>query len=135
MHQLVAVFVAAATLVLAATLDMPWWAIAGVAAWCGGVLILDVRHGRAQDGALLVIGIDRTLKRVDANGAVQSGNLLDRTYVTAFLTTIVWRPAGARCARCIAVWPDAMTAEDRRRLRVWLRFSTKVKGSEEITPS
>jgi hypothetical protein len=42
---------------------------------------------------------------------------------TAALTSIVWRPDGARWSRSILVLPDMLPPDDFRRLRVMLRYA------------
>src|SRR5690242_1587842 len=106
MHEAIATAVAVASVVLVALLDTPWWSVVAVASWCAGSLAIAVRRARRHAGASLIIGMDRSLAVIDEEGAVRRGIVLDRTYVTAFLTTIVWRPADARTTRCIVVWPD-----------------------------
>ena len=118
----VASAVAVTTVLLLATLDMPWWLTLAGVTWCAVAWAFDRRRARGQAPASVIVGADRQITLAGARGAVQSGTVLDGTYVTGFLTTIVWRPAGAWCPRCIVVLPDNMAAEDRRRLRVWLRL-------------
>jgi hypothetical protein len=52
------------------------------------------------------------------------------TYVGAWVTTIVWRPDGARWSRAILVLPDMLPAEDFRRLRVMLRYARSGDAQE-----
>jgi hypothetical protein len=84
--------------------------------------------GRALP-ATLVVGVDRRIAVRRRDGDLVEGLILDATYVGAHLTTIVWRLDGdgvgwriLRPARTIVVLPDALSAEDFRRLRVVLRY-------------
>ena len=52
-----------------------------------------------------------------------AGHCATRHYVGGSLTSIVWRRAGARRSRAIAILPDMLPAEDFRRLRVLLRYA------------
>jgi hypothetical protein len=84
--------------------------------------------GRALP-ATLVVGVDRRIVVRRRDGDLVAGLILDATYVGTYLTTVVWRPDGdgvgwriLRPAQTIIVLPDALSAEDFRRLRVVLRY-------------
>ena len=55
-------------------------------------------------------------------GEWQPCEILDSTYVTAFLTVVNLRVAQGRRIRSVVILPDCMAADDYRRLRVWLRW-------------
>jgi hypothetical protein len=57
------------------------------------------------------------------DGRLVAGHVRSRTCVTASLTSIVWRPDGARWSRSILVLPDMLPPDDFRRLRVMLRYA------------
>jgi toxin CptA len=115
--------VAVATVLLVVAFNFPWWVTSAAIAWCVGALAIDERRARSQTPASLLVSTDRQITVLDSDGVVQRGTVLDGTYVTAFLTTVVWCPVDAHWARHVVVLPDSMRAEDRRRLRVWLRFA------------
>lgn len=48
--------------------------------------------------------------------------LLGSSYVSPYLTVLNLRPEGGRFARHLVILPDAVNAEDFRRLRVWLKW-------------
>lgn len=48
--------------------------------------------------------------------------LLGSSYVSPYLTVLNLRPEGSRFARHLVILPDAINAEDFRRLRVWLKW-------------
>lgn len=56
------------------------------------------------------------------NGTWQAAQLLGSTYVSPALTVLNLKPVGARRARHVVILPDAVDADDFRRLRVWLRW-------------
>ncbi len=51
-----------------------------------------------------------------------AGHVRSASYVGAHLTTIVWRPDGARRSRTVLILPDMLPEDDFRRLRVLLRY-------------
>jgi hypothetical protein len=80
--------------------------------------------------ASLRVGVDRRIAvRRQGDSELAEGTILDASYVGAHVATIVWRPDGDRVgwrrlrpAPTIVVLPDALSAEDFRRLRVVLRY-------------
>ena len=57
-----------------------------------------------------------------------AGHVREASFVHPWLTTIVWRPDGARFSRSLAIVPDMLDVDDFRRLRVLLRY-----GRREVT--
>jgi toxin CptA len=80
------------------------------------------RHLGPASPSAIRVGIDRRIGVCARSGRDCTGHILDDSYVGARLATIVWRPEGAWRARTLLVLPDALTAEDFRRLRVMLRY-------------
>jgi Membrane-bound toxin component of toxin-antitoxin system len=66
----------------------------------------------AGDGRAMIT--DQAGRRID-------GIIQPQSYVGARLTTLVIRPDGALRSRALAVWPDTMSADEFRHLRVLLR--------------
>jgi toxin CptA len=66
------------------------------------------------------------------DGRLTAGHVRSSTFVAAWLTTIVWRPDGARFSRSILIVPDMLPADDFRRLRVMLRYARS--GEVQETP-
>jgi hypothetical protein len=64
---------------------------------------------------------DRMLSVRLADGQALRGRILSSSYVGPRLTTLVWRPQGARRARAHVLLPDMMAQDDFRQLRVLLR--------------
>jgi len=48
--------------------------------------------------------------------------LLGSSFVSPYLTVLNLQPEGGRFARHLVILPDAVNAEDFRRLRVWLKW-------------
>lgn len=71
----------------------------------------------------LRLAADRLLVVHTADGRLAAGQVRRATYVGAALTTVVWRPDGARLSRSILILPDMLPPEDFRRLRVLLRYA------------
>src|SRR5689334_3327508 len=57
------------------------------------------------------------------DGRLVAGHVRSSTYVSSWLTGIVWRPDGARFSRACLIVPDMLPAADFRRLRVMLRYA------------
>lgn len=79
--------------------------------------------------ALMHVGNDRRITVTDYEGRSHAGTILDDSYVSAFLTTIVWRCDGFpwwRTAPVIVVLPDMLSREEFRRLRVALRYGRPI---------
>jgi hypothetical protein len=56
------------------------------------------------------------------DGRLLAGHVRSSSFVHPWLTTIVWRPDGARWSRTVAIVPDMLDVDDFRRLRVMLRY-------------
>jgi hypothetical protein len=90
-------------------------AIAIAGAWA-------MRRAVCRAPVLLRVGVDRRIAVTLRGGQAREGDILADSYVGHHLTTIVWRPDAARCARAIVVTADMFAADDFRRLRVALRY-------------
>ena len=55
-------------------------------------------------------------------GPWHEAGLLGSSFVSPYLTVLNLRPAGGRFAQHLVILPDAVDAEDFRRLRVWLKW-------------
>ena len=116
-----------ATLVV--VLILPWdaWlhflACLAVLAWAGIAFhVVALRRGRWAVTELR-LAPDLVLVVHRGDGRLIAGHVRSSTYVAASLTSIVWRPDGARLSRAILIVPDMLTEEDFRRLRVLLRYA------------
>jgi len=85
--------------------------------------------------ASLQIGLDRRILITTRGGQQREGEVLADSYVGSRVTTIVWRPDGARIARTVLILADTLPADDFRQLRVVLRYSRSpapVAGSSDV---
>ncbi len=55
-------------------------------------------------------------------GAWHEAALLGSSFVSPYLTVLNLKPAGGRRVKHLVILPDAIYAEDFRRLRVWLKW-------------
>ena len=66
---------------------------------------------------------------LDSDGAItvdgRAGQVVDGSFVSPWIATIHWRPAGARFTRALLVAPDMLPADAFRELRVILRFQNR----------
>jgi len=113
---------ASAALLLA--LPLPWLVrIAGALSVLalGGFEIW--RRSGARAPARLAVDDDGKISVEYRDGTLRRGSIVADTYVGSALTTIVWRPIGARVARTLLVTTDGVDADDFRRLRMRLRYA------------
>ncbi len=98
-----------------------------------GVAVVRAWAERSTRRAIVAIavGADRHIAVVERSGRRVEGEVQDDSYVGFAITTIVWRGAGARYSRTIAILPDMLSAEDFRRLRVLLRLGKAPSPARE----
>ena len=113
------------TAALVASLSLPH-ALALVAFVAGAAARAMWRIAGPCAPARIVVGLDRCIALTARNGRTHRGTILADSYVTAGLTTIVWRPDGARFVRTLLVVSDMLCTDDLRRLRVVLRYGRSV---------
>jgi hypothetical protein len=65
------------------------------------------------------------------DGQLVAGHVRSSTYVSSWLTSVVWRPDGARFSRACLIVPDMLPEDDFRRLRVMLRYARSALQQEE----
>jgi len=93
-----------------------------VVIWAGDrVFVVALRRGPRATLALWLTG-DRMLVVRSGDGGLTAGHVRSSSYLGARVTTIVWRPDGARFSRAEWILPDMLPAEDFRQLRVLLRY-------------
>ena len=115
------------TLVVVLTLPWDGWlhfiACLAVLTWAGVAFhVVALRRGRWAVTELR-LAPDLVLVVHRGDGRLIAGHVRSATYVAASLTSIVWRPDGARFSRAILIVPDMLPEEDFRRLRVMLRYA------------
>jgi hypothetical protein len=94
----------------------------GIGVWAGDrAHVVALRRGPRATRSLWLSG-DRMIVVRNGAGQLTAGCVRTSTYVGARLTTIVWRPDGARRSRAEVILPDMLPANDFRRLRVLLRY-------------
>jgi toxin CptA len=103
--------------------------------WLAIALVLSLAaHGVTQVARLALLRGADSVVAVEAgrasgvpfrqrDGAWHEGRLVGSSYVAPGLTVLNLKLAGARRLRHVVILPDAVDAEDFRRLRVWLRWS------------
>lgn len=126
----------AATLILASytatavlLLSLPLPAGAAIAGGGGIIVACALALGQATGRnapAMLRLGVDRRIVVITRNARTCHGEILADSFVGHRLTTIVWRPDGARRARTLMIMSDTLTADDFRRLRVALRYGRAI---------
>jgi toxin CptA len=108
------------------TIDVPVWADVVVAVVVGAWAVHNVRlHGLRRGRTSIVelmLSSDAVVVMRFASGGPAAGHVRSASFVHPLLTTIVWRPDGARWSRSLPIVPDMLDADDFRRLRVLLRY-------------
>ena len=135
--RIAAASIGAATVATAAMLALlpgePWLrAVAVVLTGACGIHALRraAGSGMRRSIAAIELAADRRAIMTDRSGLSIEGVVQPQSYVGATLTTLVLRPGGARRSRALAIWPDTMSTEEFRRLRVLLRHGDS--GSDRV---
>jgi hypothetical protein len=126
--RIAAASIGAATVATAAMLALlpvePWLrAVAVVLTGACGIRALRRAAGTGMPRSIAAVELaaERRAIMTDRSGLRIEGAVQPESYVGATLTTLVLRPDGARRSRALAIWPDTMSTEEFRRLRVLLR--------------
>ena len=127
---------ALATCLVIAVLPFNEWLLAlsilGVSIWATDRgYVIGLGRGPRATHEITLTG-DRIIVVRTGDGELVAGHVRDASYVGSIVTTIVWRPDGARWSRSIWLLPDMLDAEAYRRLRVMLRYA---RSGEEQAPS
>jgi hypothetical protein len=97
-------------------------AIIAVVVWAvDRIHVVALRNGPRAVRHFVVRG-DLTVIVVTGDGNTVAGRVHRDSYVSARLSTLVWRPFGRWRSRAILLLPDMLPAQDFRRLRVLLRY-------------
>lgn len=112
---LVAAAALATALLLAALPLAIEWRAAGLA-WIAGSAVCALR--RLRPGARLCVDHEGAIAVGSGVGSIAPGS-----FVAPWLTIVRWLPKGKRLRQTLLVMPDALRAEDHRRLRVLLRYA------------
>jgi toxin CptA len=103
-----------------------WWAVAILITALCASLVFHLRRDAlrlSRDAAIEVTLRDQgRCELLTRGGAVLDGTVAGSSFVSALFTVVNVRLDGGRGLRSVVVMPDCATAEERRRLRVWLRY-------------
>jgi toxin CptA len=102
-----------------------WLAILLTAALLGSAWSTLRRHGfRTLRHSLIALRLDADCRCEFQTraGAWHEAALLGSSFVSPYLTVLNLKPAGGRLVKHLVIFPDAVNAEDFRRLRVRLKW-------------
>lgn len=86
------------------------------------VYVVGLRRGPRETREITLTGESIIVVR-SGDDRLVAEHVRDASYVGSRITTIVWRPDGAKRSRAIWVLPDMLSPENYRRLRVMLRYA------------
>ena len=113
--------------------DIPFWVKAVAAAGLAVYWLVFVRRLplllTAGSVVAIEIGSDNKLSVQTNRGEWDECEVLGSTYVTPYLTVMNLRQSDGRATRRIVILPDSISAEDFRKLRVWLRWKENVAAT------
>ncbi|MDR2239490.1 MAG: hypothetical protein LBE33_03525 [Zoogloeaceae bacterium] len=117
-------------------LPIPVWIKLALAAAVVISLVLAVRrHALRSDSASvreLVLKNDGTVEGLRNDGVRFEAGISAQTAILSWLIVILLDVPGTRRPRPLVILPDALSAEDGRCLRAWLRWKFS-QGSQEIS--
>jgi len=103
-----------------------WWAAAILTAALCASLVFHLRRDALRlsgDAVIEVTLLDRgRCQLLTRGGAVLEGAVAASSFVSGLFTVVNVRLDGGGKLRSVVVMPDSAPAEERRRLRVWLRY-------------
>jgi len=116
----------AAAVVLSWVPPIAWWLSLGLSIAVLANLPFSLRYHASRRALGALTGIEL---RSDGSAAVENRHgrrsevrVLGSSFISPFLTILNLAVAGAPLPRSLVVAPDALTADEFRRLRVWLRW-------------
>jgi len=125
---------AASTVALIVGLPLEPWLqalmILAVVTWAAATFHVSALHRGPLAVTEARVAPDLMLVACMGDGRLIAGHVRASTYVSSWITTIVWRPDGWRLSRTILVLPDMLPEEDFRRLRVMLRYARSGEAQE-----
>ncbi|HWH48892.1 MAG TPA: protein YgfX [Burkholderiales bacterium] len=114
-----------------------WWAVAMlIGALCTSVVFHLRRDAlRLSDNAVIEVTLrdDGRCELLTRGAAVLNGTVAGSSFISAWFTVLNVRLDDSGTLRSVAVMPDCADAEDRRRLRVWLRYRTQPEMPDSST--
>ena len=114
-----------------------WWAVAVLVTALCTSLVLHLRRDALRSSADAVIEV--TLRDhgrcelLTRGGTVLEGTVAGSSFVSALFTVVNVRLDGQRRLRSVVVMPDCAATEERRRLRVWLRYRAHPETSDSAS--
>jgi hypothetical protein len=112
----------------------PWMlcaAACALAAWAADrIRVIGLRRGPRAVRAIRLDGSDRVAVTL-GDGRVLPGTLQATSRAGSRLTSVVWRPKGARIARSLLILPDMLPADEFRRFRVLMRYGRSDDSEDE----
>ncbi|MBI4192024.1 MAG: hypothetical protein HY525_15970 [Betaproteobacteria bacterium] len=115
-----------AAIAMVIAVDMPpWLKLIALAALALDLLFYARRTAlllTPESVAAIEISSDNVLSIQTRRGGWTECEVLGSTYVSSFLTVLNLRRLDNRNRKSVAILPDAIDAEDFRKLRVWLRW-------------
>jgi hypothetical protein len=106
-------------------------AACALAAWAADrIRVIGLRRGPRAVRAIRLDGSDRVAVTL-GDGRVLPGTLQATSRAGSRLTSVVWRPKGARIARSLLILPDMLPADEFRRFRVLMRYGRSDDSEDE----
>jgi hypothetical protein len=103
-----------------------WWAVAILTGALCISLVLHLRRDalRLSGDAVIEVALREHghCELLTRDGAVLEGTVAGSSFVSSWFTVVNVRLEGGRRLRSVVVMPDCAAAEERRQLRVWLRY-------------
>ena len=116
-------------------LPMPGWMMTYVLGCCVAMTSVAIHSALHRVPSLLVLGADRRVAVTDPTGVAREGDVRDATYVGGWVVALVWRADGARWSSAWLIPPGVLTADERRQMRVLLRYGRPAGGDDAATTS
>ncbi len=127
----------AAAVVLSWLAPVAWWLSLGLSMAVATSLGFTVRNQalRSAAGALTALELrpDGSAAVEDRQGRRSEVRILGSSFVSPLLTILNLAVTGLRLRRSLVVAPDALAAEEFRRLRVWLRWRRAPADNQTAT--
>ena len=97
------------------------------------IAALAARAWREVPPAALIVRLDGTIALLERNGDSVEAWIDNGGYLSPRFTSIVCRPLGSRRARVVTIFPDMLSRDDYRRLRVRLNYTRS--GDDDGVPA
>ena len=115
-----------------------WWAVAMLTAALCASLVFHLRREalRLSDDAVIEVTLREhgRCELLTRGAAVLEGTVAGSSFISVWFTVVNVRLDDSGRLRAVLVMPDCAEAEERRRLRVWLRYRTQPKTPDSSSP-